>query len=329
MREGRGLNHPGYAFLSFYRVLEVAFPNGRARGEWITRRLSTISDRRAKEALAELASQGIADIGAHLYVSGRRAMAHARDEPIIDPDDPADARRLSSELPIMSSLATLAIEEVFGVETRHAVYEKHLYELAGFKKVLGTDLVKRITSGAPIAPGTIIDLPRINVRLRLHPPFAPLENLHPVEIHQNKSVLFVRFQSDDRNLQIQFHLDFASERLQFNMFHDVAMRDSGTADGALALLGFGRFRNAHFCNGQLEIYDAESNALLARKDAYVPLNMYFEPKGAEEEIARLEKLAEERRRWEVGSVFVAARGEIKSTHRSFETYGIRVRLDIE
>ena len=26
MREGRGLNHVGYAFLSFYRVLEVAFP---------------------------------------------------------------------------------------------------------------------------------------------------------------------------------------------------------------------------------------------------------------------------------------------------------------
>jgi hypothetical protein len=29
MREGRGLNHPGYAFLSFYRVLEVALPNGQ------------------------------------------------------------------------------------------------------------------------------------------------------------------------------------------------------------------------------------------------------------------------------------------------------------
>src|SRR5271168_522750 len=29
MREGRGLNHPAYAFLSFYRVVEVAFPDGR------------------------------------------------------------------------------------------------------------------------------------------------------------------------------------------------------------------------------------------------------------------------------------------------------------
>jgi hypothetical protein len=31
MREGRGLNHVGYAFLSFYRVLETAFPNDAKR----------------------------------------------------------------------------------------------------------------------------------------------------------------------------------------------------------------------------------------------------------------------------------------------------------
>ena len=28
MREGRGLNHPGYAFLSFYKILETAIPKG-------------------------------------------------------------------------------------------------------------------------------------------------------------------------------------------------------------------------------------------------------------------------------------------------------------
>ena len=31
MREGRGLNHVGYAFLSFYRVLEVAFSTDKQR----------------------------------------------------------------------------------------------------------------------------------------------------------------------------------------------------------------------------------------------------------------------------------------------------------
>lgn len=36
MREGRGLNHPGYSFLSFYRVLEVALGKGGPRQiDWI------------------------------------------------------------------------------------------------------------------------------------------------------------------------------------------------------------------------------------------------------------------------------------------------------
>jgi hypothetical protein len=299
MREGRGLNHPGYAFLSFYRVLEVAFPDGRARGKWISSHVDTLSDYRAKEALAKLKTQGVADIGTHLRNSGRRAMAHAREEPIIDPDDPADARRLWAELPIMTSLASLAIEDVFGVETKDTVYRKHLYELAGFKNILGPDIVERIARAEPATHGTALDIPRINVRLRRHAPFDPLENLSPVEAGQDGSVLFMRFQSDDGNVQIQFGLNFATERLEFDMFRDIAMQDPGTADGALAVVVIKRFLDAFFCNGQLEIYDAESDALLSRKDAYIPVNMMFNDDAAKAELTRWEQLAEERRKSEI------------------------------
>ena len=298
MREGRGLNHPGYAFLSFYRVLEVAFPNGRARGEWIAKRVDALSDYRAKEALDRLRAQGVSNVDGHLRDSGRCAMAHARKEPIIDPDDPDDARRLWSELPIMISLATLAIEEVFRVETRQTVYRKHLYELAGFKSILGLDIVARIARADQISQGTIIEFPSISVRLRRHEPFSPLENLSPVEIGQDRSVLFVRFQSDDGNVGIQFGLNFATERLEFDLFRDIAVRDSGTADGALAVMDAKRFLNAYFCNGELEIYDAESGALLSRKDAFIPVNMMFNHDGAKAELARWEQLAQERRKAE-------------------------------
>ncbi len=302
MREGRGLNHPGYAFLSFYRVLEVAFPDGRARGEWITNHVDTLSDHRAKEALAKLTTQGGADIGTHLRDSGRRAMAHAREEPIIDPDDPADARRLWAELPIMTSLATLAIEEVFGVETSHTVYQKHLYELAGFKSILGPDIVASIARTEQMADGTMIDIPRINVRLRRHAPFNPLENLNPVEVGQDGSVLFTRFQSDDSNVQIRFGLNFAKERLEFDVFRDIGIQDPGTADGALAVVDVKRFQNAYFCNGQLEIYDAESDTLLSRKDAYIPVNLMFDDDAAKADLARWEQLAEERRKSELSGI---------------------------
>jgi hypothetical protein len=295
MREGRGLNHPGYAFLSFYRVLEVAFPEGRVRGEWISDRINSLPDQGAKESLHKLQEQGIVDIGIHLRDSGRRAMAHAREEPIIDPDDPADASRLWSELPIMISLAKLAIEEVFGIETSSTVYRKHLYELAGFKKVFGPEIVDRITRGAQITNGGEIDVPRINVQLRRHAPYPALSNLKPVAFGQEGASLLLCFASEDGNVQIRFTLDFAEERLEFDLFSDLGVRDSGTADGAVAVADVKRFSDAYFGNGQLHIYDAASGSLLSRKDAYIPVNMFQDHEASEAEVARWMRLAEERR----------------------------------
>jgi hypothetical protein len=119
MREGRGLNHPAYAFVSFYRVLECAGVNS---DEWINGALDEVSEHKAKEVRVRLRGK-IANVGSHLRDSGRNAAAHARDEPIVDPDDPSDARRLRSELPLMSALASLAIERVLGVRTTQTVWK--------------------------------------------------------------------------------------------------------------------------------------------------------------------------------------------------------------
>jgi hypothetical protein len=270
------------------------------RGEWITSHVGTLSDHRAKEALSELRAQGIADIGIHLREARRHAMAHATNEPIIDPDDPAEFRRIRAELPIMTELATVAIEEVFGVETSHTIYRKHLYELAGFKAILGPEIVARLVNAEQIVDGTVIDIPRINVRLRGHAPFKPLEKLSPVEIGQDGSVLFLFFRSDEGNVEIRFGLNFSSERLEFDVFRDIAIQDTGTADGALALVDFKQFRNTYFGNGQLEIYDAESNELLSRKDAYLPTNMWLDHEAAEADLEQWRKIAEERRKTETG-----------------------------
>ena len=298
MREGRGLNHPGYAFLSFYRVLEVAFPNGRVRGEWISNRVNSLSDHGAKKALSELYTQGVSDIGVHLRDSGRRAIAHASEEPIIDPDDPADARRLWSELPIMISLAKIAIEEVFYIETSSTVYRKHLYELAGFKKVLGPEIVENLSRGEQITDGKMVDIPQINVQLRRQAPYSALSNLKPVALDQRGTSLFLRFASQDGNVQIRFTLDFGAERLGFDLFNDLGVCNSGTADGAVVVADVKRFSNAYFGNGELHIYDAESAALLSRKDAYIPMNMLLDHGAAEAEVARWMQLAEERRKAE-------------------------------
>jgi hypothetical protein len=123
LREGRGLNHPGYAFLSSYRVLEVAIPDAKKQMEWIDENVDKLTHH-AKAALAALRKTGIIKIGKHLYGSGRCAMAHATRDPIVDPDDPTDLRRLSAELPIIMALAEHAIETMLGVETSHTIWQK-------------------------------------------------------------------------------------------------------------------------------------------------------------------------------------------------------------
>jgi hypothetical protein len=56
MREGRGLNHAGYAFLSFYRVLEVKFPTRQQCVAWISASLPGLSGRPLRDGARQPAS---------------------------------------------------------------------------------------------------------------------------------------------------------------------------------------------------------------------------------------------------------------------------------
>jgi hypothetical protein len=297
MREGRSLNHPGYSFLSLYRILEVALGRGwQGQVAWINNQIASGLHHRTKDALEDLRKQGIADIGAHLYASGRCAMAHASGQPIIDPDDPADTRRLWSERPIMLTLAERAIEDFFGVETRGTQYRKHLYELDGFKRILGDELTMHLTRGDDPADQRMVDIPNISIQLRREPPFAPLSNLTVKAMHRDSphSVVLL-FESVDGRTQFRFRLDFANERLVFNLDTDMGHKDSGDADSADAMAEISRFNKEYFGNGQLRIVDAETGDLISRKDGFIPMNMYLDHEVADAEIARWKTIAMERR----------------------------------
>jgi len=46
----------------------------------------------------------------YLFRSGRCAIAHVKNDPIADPDNPEDRLRLNKDLPIVKGLARYAIE---------------------------------------------------------------------------------------------------------------------------------------------------------------------------------------------------------------------------
>lgn len=244
----------------------------------------------------EIRKQGVTDIGAHLYASGRCAMAHASGDPVIDPDDPADARRLSSERPIMLALAERAIEELFGVETRGTQYKKHLYELDGFKRILGAELTAHLVRGDDPTEERTVDFPNISVQLRRHPPFAPLSNLAIKQLHRDgPHSMVLLFESTDARTQFRCRLDFGSERLVFRYDMDIGHKDLGDAISAEERAELSRFNKEYFGNGQLRIVNADTGDLISRKDAFIPVNMYLDHEAADAEIARWKAIALERR----------------------------------
>jgi hypothetical protein len=298
MREGRGLNHVGYAFLSFYKILETAFPSDDKRIAWIAGSVACLGGSGVKEAIDGIRAQGITapeDIGTHLFKSGRCAVVHGTRKPIINPDDPNDLHRLGSELPIVRALATKAIEEVFGVETRGTNFRKHLYELEGFKKILGPEIVKHVQNGtAPAAQPTPV-IPDISVRIRRKENYAPLEGLRCKHVGHTGKLVYMHFESLQGDIMLRFTLDFGTERVALDLFRDIGVRDTGTTQSAERVREVKRFEQDYFGNGQLHIVNTDTGELIGRKDAYIPMNMYLDGEGAEAELAYWKAVAGQRR----------------------------------
>ncbi len=298
MREGRGLNHVGYAFLSFYKILETAFPRDDNRIAWIAASIAGLGGFGVKEALDGIMAQGITapeDIGTHLFKSGRCAMAHGARKPIVDPDNPGDLHRLGSELPIVRALATKAIEEVFGVETRGTNFRRHLYELEGFKKILGPDVVKHMKAGSAPTGQPMLQIPDISVRIRRKENYAPLEGLRCKHVDHIEKRVHMHFESLQGDVKFRFSLDFGTERIVFDLFSDIGVCDTGTAESAERVHEVKRFEQDYFGNGQLHIVNTDTGDLIGRKDAYIPMNMYLDGKGAKAELEYWKAAAEQRR----------------------------------
>jgi hypothetical protein len=106
LREGRRLErvHESYSFLSFFKVIESQF-EPKARVAWVEKSLDLITEERAVKRINELRGQGV-NVNQHLFDSGRCAVAHASvGGNIVDPDIPADRKRIGADLDIIAALA--------------------------------------------------------------------------------------------------------------------------------------------------------------------------------------------------------------------------------
>jgi hypothetical protein len=117
-REGRTVNSTPFEFLSYFKVLNIFWQdkwvtiNGQRQNPIVEGIRATLPKLRDELAVSRVRTLGTTepDVSKYLYESGRCAVAHAYADPIADPDDVSDLRRLSEDLYIVKEIAEYLIE---------------------------------------------------------------------------------------------------------------------------------------------------------------------------------------------------------------------------
>lgn len=274
-REGLTLNSVAYQCLSFFKILNITFGKGKGQIDWIN---ANIGDARKREPFSTQDWERRAGFdpkvdspGSYLYVSNRCAIAHANNDPLIDPDDPEDRQRLANDLPMVKALAEHFIEQEFGVKSESTIWREHLYELQGFTERFGPALVGRIKAREQVPLADFPAVPALSIGMAHLPLFKSFEGMAAeiVDCHGGKVNMLLT--SAGGHASALLVLDFAMERLDFDIFQHLAIEDDGSVAGAQADIDRLRFIDRYLGNGKLELW--AGGVRVSRRDAFIPENI--------------------------------------------------------
>lgn len=213
-REGMRLSgvNDSYAFLSFFKVIESQHADGPSRVAWFNRNIDLMTDDAAKR-VADLRVAG-EDVGLHLWDSGRNAVAHATfGKGIVDPDIPADRKRISADLVLMKELARRFIGHDLGVPTARSLYEVR-NRLEPWESLIDPQALATLkASGTPDLG--LLDLDGLQVAVSLWPD-EPMPDLDAMTMRLNavnEGVVWVLLLNDRMTLAFTFALDFRNGRV--------------------------------------------------------------------------------------------------------------------
>jgi hypothetical protein len=276
-REALELENVAYRVFGLFKILNVVFMKPQDQIDWINSNIDILEVTQHKNKLEELRNTHN-NIGEYFYTSLRCAVAHAWSEPLINPDDPADYVRLQRDGDLIQALIELLIEVELGVKRPHTIWKEHLYELEGFKEILGPSamrIIGQIISGdEPPQELDIPVLPRMTMRLRDQAAFRFLEGMDATpESFERHGTVVIRLEALGGKVVCLLYLDFGEERLRIDISGGLAVYDDGTASVAKAAADILRFESGYLANGSLEIWNDDANCLLGRCDPFIPVNI--------------------------------------------------------
>lgn len=253
-REGARLRHIhiGYAFLSFFKVIESQFDKSPARVAWIAASLPTLAGNAAKR-VTQLNSE-VSDVGRHIYESGRSAVAHAQySDGRGDPDVPEDRKRLASDLDVIEALARKYITEDLRVPDEMEVYRtRNRFE--PLEPYVSAEVQQALKSRTHVSRRRI-GLDGITVGLA-HWPRAPAGTfaklgLRVTEVREGW--VLVSGVNHVASVTVGFAFDFTSHRahIDFKKLNYQLAGDYGNVDDAIAVI---ELRKQVIGNGRMELW---------------------------------------------------------------------------
>lgn len=288
-REGQRLDevHDSYAFLSFYKVIESQFRDGRARTKWIGAHIDQLTDSAGKR-VAELRAAG-ADVSDHLYESGRCAVAHASlDGEIVDPDVPADRKRLSADLVIMEELARIYIRDDLRVPESHSLYRTR-NRLAPWDKLLPSESLESLKRGGTSDASSLTGL---KVAIGLWPD-GPIPGLEQMTMHVDaveNGVVKIVLVNDRQTILLVFFLDYRSGKIHTNLEDGGLLYGDNKPDENDAR-AYATFFYKVFGNGIAELTCGDSEPINC--EVVFPVNMYLSTSPEKAIEARVEQFRKE------------------------------------
>ena len=130
-----------YAVLSYFKVLEVRYPEGKFIKPWIAEKFPLLGNGEDDDRMdALLNACGDEAVEEYLWKACRVAVAHVREKHPSDPDSAHELRRLHNAAGIMRRLARYFIREELGVSDspfREAVRYKPEAEAVPSPALLG------------------------------------------------------------------------------------------------------------------------------------------------------------------------------------------------
>ena len=282
-RDGLNSDNEFYKFLSYYKIVNILHSRPDDQMRWINGSIPSLKFDAAKRA-QELSS--VSDIGKYLYVQGRTAIAHAFGRPIRDPDEPSDRMEIRSDCSLIKALAERLIEHELGIPSLHTVWGEHLYELAGFKLLLGDELSAKLTRAESVPIQELPPMFKLMIGLKERQPYECLKRLEYRPVSCSGGVLVLETDPETQPMIVRLILDFSKETLEFDL-RDFIYNEDHWKFGSELGESYYRFLWDYYGNGSLEIFDTISGERLSHKTAFIPMNIDFRRTAEALEISRM------------------------------------------